>query len=117
MTDDYRKYLQYCLPALFIAYLGCIVAFTHVHIVGGVTLIHSHPYHKTDDGRPGPEHSLTLCQLLHQLSVLQTVSDGNSIDLSGLCLTPFSILTTRSVDPAYLSPLADGLSPRAPPRF
>ena len=45
--DRLRKYLRILLPALFIAYLGCIIAFTHVHIVNGVTIVHSHPYHKT----------------------------------------------------------------------
>ena len=69
--DRLRKYLRILLPALFIAYLGCIIAFTHVHIVNGVTIVHSHPYHKTDDGRPDHEHGYAEFQLLHQLSVLQ----------------------------------------------
>ena len=68
--DRLRKYLRILLPALFIAYLGCIIAFTHVHIVNGVTIVHSHPYHKTDDGRPDHEHGYAEFQLLHQLSVL-----------------------------------------------
>lgn len=69
--DRLRKYLRILLPALFIAYLGCIIAFTHVHIVNGVTIVHSHPYHKTDDGRPDHEHGYAEFQLLHRLSVLQ----------------------------------------------
>ena len=69
--DRLRKYLRILLPALFIAYLGCIIAFTHVHIVNGVTIVHSHPFHKTDDGRPDHEHGYAEFQLLHQLSVLQ----------------------------------------------
>lgn len=117
MTDRYRKYLQYCLPAIFIAYLGCIVAFTHVHIIGGVTLVHAHPYHKTADGRPGPEHSLSLFQLLHQVSVFQTVAAEGSLDISKLFLTPFADLIARPVCSGYLSLLPDGLSPRAPPCF
>lgn len=67
--DRLRKYLRILLPALFIAYLGCIIAFTHVHIVNGVTIVHSHPYHKTDDGRPDHEHGYAEFQLLHQLSL------------------------------------------------
>lgn len=117
MTDNLRKYLHYFLPAIFIPYLGCIVAFTHVHVIDGVTLVHSHPYHTTADGRPGPEHSLTLFQLLHQLSVLQTVAEGGGIDLSGLLLTPFFVLICRPVYPAFPGQPAGGLSPRAPPFF
>lgn len=117
MMDKYRKYLRYFLPALFTAYLGCLIAFTHVHIVGGVTLVHAHPYHKTADGRPGPEHTLTFFQLLHQLSVLQSVAADGGIDLSDLFLTPFADITARKVSAHHLRPLFDGLSPRAPPRF
>ena len=65
--EKFRKYLRIALPALFIAYLGCLIAFTHVHIVNGVTIVHSHPYHKTDDGRPDHEHGYAEFQLLHQL--------------------------------------------------
>ncbi|WP_278624741.1 hypothetical protein [Parabacteroides gordonii] len=49
VMEKYRKYLRIALPALFIAYLGCLITFTHVHIVNRVTIAHSHPYHKTDD--------------------------------------------------------------------
>ena len=42
--DGLRKYLRIALPLLFISYLGCLIAFTHVHIVNGVTIVHSHPY-------------------------------------------------------------------------
>ena len=69
--EKFRKYLRIALPALFIAYLGCLIAFTHVHIVNGVTIVHSHPYHKTDDGRPDHEHGYAEFQLLHQLSTIQ----------------------------------------------
>ena len=68
--DRLRKYLRILLPALFIAYLGCIIAFTHVHIVNGVTIVHSHPYHKTDDGRPDHEHGYAEFQLLHSVICL-----------------------------------------------
>ena len=93
--DRLRKYLRILLPALFIAYLGCIIAFTHVHIVNGVTIVHSHPYHKTDDGRPDHEHGYAEFQLLHQLSVLQIT--GAAFVAIPLSVTYLSLRSIRTI--------------------
>lgn len=68
MRNMCLKYLRFVLPALFIIYMGSIVSFTHVHIINGVTIVHSHPYH--GDGTDH-EHTGTELQLLHQLSTIQ----------------------------------------------
>lgn len=70
-----RKYLNILLTSLFIVYLGCLIAFTHVHIINGVTIVHSHPYQQNSDGSPLEEHSYAEFQLLHQLSTIQ-VTEG-----------------------------------------
>ena len=96
--DRLRKYLRILLPALFIAYLGCIIAFTHVHIVNGVTIVHSHPFHKTDDGRPDHEHGYAEFQLLHQLSVLQ-ITGAAFVAIRWRLFIPLSVtyLSLRSI--------------------
>lgn len=96
--DRLRKYLRILLPALFIAYLGCIIAFTHVHIVNGVTIVHSHPYHKTDDGRPDHEHGYAEFQLLHRLSVLQ-ITGAAFVAILLAAFIPLSVtyLSLRSI--------------------
>lgn len=96
--DRLRKYLRILLPALFIAYLGCIIAFTHVHIVNGVTIVHSHPFHKTDDGRPDHEHGYAEFQLLHQLSVLQ-ITGAAFVAILLAAFIPLSVtyLSLRSI--------------------
>ena len=93
--DRLRKYLRILLPALFIAYLGCIIAFTHVHIVNGVTIVHSHPFHKTDDGRPDHEHGYAEFQLLHQLSVLQ-ITGAAFVAIRWRLFIPLSVTYFRS---------------------
>ena len=66
--DRLRKYLRILLPALFIAYLGCIIAFTHVHIVNGVMIVHSHP-------SSGKHHTHTTGQVISiaHLSTIHTL--------------------------------------------
>lgn len=102
--DRLRKYLRILLPALFIAYLGCIIAFTHVHIVNGVTIVHSHPYHKTDDGRPDHEHGYAEFQLLHQLSVLQITGAAFVAILLAAFYSFIRNLSFAPVYPDYIVP-------------
>ena len=113
--DRLRKYLRILLPALFIAYLGCIIAFTHVHIVNGVTIVHSHPYHKTDDGRPDHEHGYAEFQLLHQLSTIQISGAAFAQVLIAAFLATFCVLSTCPVYPDHLRPVLGKVSLRSPP--
>ena len=102
--DRLRKYLRILLPALFIAYLGCIIAFTHVHIVNGVTIVHSHPYHKTDDGRPDHEHGYAEFQLsvtYLSLRSIRTISFPSGEDVR-FGLLPYSDIV-RLITLYYLS--------------
>lgn len=115
--DTLRKYLRILLPALFIAYLGCIIAFTHVHIVNGVTIVHSHPHHKTDDGRPDHEHSYAQFQLLHQLSVLQIAGAAFVAILLAAFYAYFRTLSYGSVEPDHAFPFRGKRSLRAPPLY
>lgn len=115
VMEKYRKYLRIVLPALFIAYLGCLIAFTHVHIVNGVTIVHSHPYHKTDDGRPDHEHGYAEFQLLHQLSTIQISGAAFVSLLLAAFLTVLFRLSCNPVYPDYLVSIQGKPSLRAPP--
>lgn len=37
---------RYFLPILFVSYLVSLTFFAHVHVVNGVTIVHSHPFKK-----------------------------------------------------------------------
>ena len=106
--DRLRKYLRIALPLLFISYLGCLIAFTHVHIVNGVTIVHSHPYQKNDDGTPKKEHNYAEFQLLHQLSTFAQV-------LIAAFIATFCVVSTRPIYPDHLRPVLGKVSLRAPP--
>lgn len=95
--EGLRKYLRIALPLLFISYLGCLIAFTHVHIVNGVTIVHSHPYQKNDDGTPKKEHNYAEFQLLHQLSTIQISGATFAQVLIAAFLATFCVLSTCPV--------------------
>lgn len=113
--DRLRKYLKIVLPVLFIAYLGCLIAFTHVHIVNGVTIVHSHPYHRSEGKPVNHEHTFAAFQLLHQLSVVQITGAAFSAILLNALHVDVHILLFAPVYPDHLIPVLGKLSLRAPP--
>lgn len=47
MCKGFRKHIRVwalCLATLFAAYYATTALFTHVHVVNGVMLVHSHPF-------------------------------------------------------------------------
>lgn len=115
--EKIRSYLRILLPALFIGYLSCLVAFTHVHIVNGVTIVHSHPYQTNDEGIPNHVHGYAEFQLLHQLSVLQVLGSSLIVALLAVFYSYFHKLTIVPVYPDYIIPFRGKRTLRAPPIF
>lgn len=56
------------LPVLFVSYLVSITFFAHIHVVNGVTIVHSHPFKKG----AAHKHSTVELLLVHFLSHLTT---------------------------------------------
>lgn len=115
VKDILRPFLRILLPILFISYMGSVICFTHVHIVNGVTIVHSHP-HKADDQRStGHTHTLAQFQLLHQLYTI--LSLGKPLLATGL--TAFWFLCRRLLvcpaNPIPQLPAWGVLRLRAPP--
>ena len=115
VKDILRPFLRVLLPILFISYMGSVISFTHVHIVDGVTIVHSHP-HKTDDQQSaGHTHTLAQFQLLHQLYTI--LSLGKLLLATGL--TAFWFLCRRLLSrpscPIPQLPARGVPSLRAPP--
>ena len=57
---------RYFLPILFVSYLVSFTFFAHVHVVNGVTIVHSHPFKKG----AAHKHSTVELQLIHFLLFL-----------------------------------------------
>ncbi len=71
---------RYFLPILFVSYLVSFTFFTHVHVVNGVTIVHSHPFKK------GAAHEHSTVELLQIHFLSHFTADGASIVFA---LSPF----------------------------
>ncbi len=69
---------KFSLLALFLAYYCSISFFTHSHVINGVTIVHSHPFQKNDDGTPKHGHTSGQIQLISQLSHFNTTGEITS---------------------------------------
>ena len=108
-------YLKVVLPILLIGYLACIISFTHVHIVNGVTIVHSHPYNKQTNPPSDHQHTGQQLQLYQQFSSIQAEGDI----YCSIQLTPTSvnetILLFPSVNNMFILSPTDAFNLRAPP--
>ena len=109
--------MNFCkkLPILFIGYLACIISFTHVHIVNGVTIVHSHPYNKQTNPPSDHQHTGQQLQLYQQFSSIQAEGDI----YCSIQLTPTNvnetILLFPSVNNMFILSPTDAFNLRAPP--
>lgn len=100
---------------IFIAYYSSISLFIHVHIEGGTTIVHSHPFGKVEGGGFHHHASLSEIQLFHILTSL-SVADGAVHTLSlHFQAQQIAEIVRIPVCPAYLIPVKGSHSLRAPP--
>ena len=74
---------RYFLPILFVSYLVSFTFFAHVHVVNGVTIVHSHPFKKG----AAHKHSTVELLLIHFLSHL--TADGAAVVFALSLFIPF----------------------------
>ena len=87
--------------------------FTHSHVVNGVTIVHSHPYHK-DQQHSHSSIEFELLQILNHI-----VSTGSNLHVFTLVFIPiFSLLLiAKPIYEISQSPYFGFASLRAPPAF
>lgn len=112
-----RKHLKIFLPVLFIMYMGCLIIFSHVHIVNGITIVHSHPFEKNADGTPKEEHNYAEFQLLHQLTNIQIEDEATVCFVFRENPVSCYIINTRPVYPEIHTPFTGKIFWRGPPHF
>ena len=84
--------LKVILLMIFVLYTCSITFFTHSHIIGGVTIVHSHFYKTDAEGNPTHEHTGSEIQLINNLSTYFSVGIVVLAILIGLLSTQFSRL-------------------------
>ena len=71
------------LPVLFVSYLVSITFFAHIHVVNGVTIVHSHPFKK------GAAHKHSTVELLLIHFVSHLTADGAAVVFALSLFIPF----------------------------
>lgn len=99
------------LPVLFVTYMAGITFFAHVHVVNGVTIVHSHPFKKA------AEHGHTTIELLTIHFLSNWTADGDVGILSLSLFIPFLLCLLLRVLPCVRrhAPYHGVIGLRAPP--
>lgn len=83
MKEKMNQTVRYFLPILFAVYAGLVISFTHVQIINGVIIVHSHVQWGDNESDPQDNpHSDSELILYNQLSAIFTIYlDTPAIDL------------------------------------
>lgn len=103
--------MRWFLPVLFVTYLASYTCFAHVHIVNGVTIVHSHPFQK------GGEHEHTVLELWLIDFLSHLTSDGMTVLTALPLFIPYLLrqLLSSPSPAAFLYPYHGVAALRAPP--
>lgn len=96
------------LLVLFVSFQISVISFTHVHIVNGSTIVHSHPF------KGEHQHSADNVIQLAQLSLFQSL-EAKVVTLQRPLLPLISIIEELPATPLYHCSLFDHACLRAPP--
>ena len=106
---------RYFLPILFVSYLVSLTFFAHVHVVNGVTIVHSHPFSRadtysfpvsSDDGRCG----CYFCSFsFHPFFIVPVARSSAAYAFS--CSISWSDCTSGTACDSFFSYLADDILP------
>ena len=105
-----RSYSAFCLLLIFLCYYSSIRFFSHVHIVNGNSIVHSHL-----GGGSSHEHSASQYTIIDILSQFQT----GSIDDCNHTEAPLFLLSEICIDLRQASPVRaehDSCTRRGPPQ-
>lgn len=102
---------RYFLPMLFVSYLASLTLFTHVHVINGVTIVHSHPFKK------GAVHQHSTVELIHIHFLSLLAADDKVLVFALSLFMPFLLcLLVGRPQCAYLQAPYYGVNAlRAPP--
>lgn len=108
-----NKILSYFLLVLATGYIGCVVFFTHIHIIDGVVIVHAH---KTSDSN-GDQHQHTSNELVLFHALSHYVASGSDIPQNYTFKERFCafLVWNMNVDLSFPSHYYSHCQLRAPP--
>lgn len=111
-----NEIMRFLLPAIFIGYIGIISLCTHVHVVDGVTIVHSHLF-KNVPGQPSHSHTHAGFQLIHAVTSYTSTTDVVlCFDFAAVCLDLPAVLCVLGTS-VFVSAVPGVLSLRGPPAY
>lgn len=109
-----NEIMRFLLPVIFIGYIGIISLCTHVHVVDGVTIVHSHLF-KNVPGQPPHSHTYAGFQLIHAVTSYTSTTDVvPCFDFAAVCLELPVVLCVSGAS-VFISAVPGVLSLRGPP--
>ncbi|NCC10183.1 MAG: hypothetical protein EOM31_06695 [Bacteroidia bacterium] len=75
MGQQFKNVLKYFLPVLFVTYLASTTFFNHVHMIDGVTVVHSHPFNKH------LKHTHSKVEFLSIYLLSHLITEGDAVTL------------------------------------
>lgn len=112
LKNELKRIAALGLPLIFTIYLGGVSLFTHVHIVNGSTIVHSHP-----NNAPGHAHTDGEFNVLELITHFYAGSDAvHILNLDG----PVFVCVLTVVSDCFtglVSRLPDAVFLRGPPLF
>jgi hypothetical protein len=101
--------VKYFLLVLFLAFFGSTNFFNHIHVVDGVTIVHSHP------GLPSHRHTQNGFHVIHLLT--NFIAAGITLLFAGIILLrPAELIRNVLTSPGIKLPNLFGGNPlRGPP--
>lgn len=111
-----NEIMRFLFPAIFIGYIGIISLCTHVHVVDGVTIVHSHLF-KNVPGQPFHSHTHAGFQLIQAVTSYTSTTDiVPCFDFAAVCLDLPAALCVLGTS-VFVSAVPGVLSLRGPPAY
>lgn len=106
---------RWFLPILFMTYFGIVSFFMHVHIVNGVTIVHSHPF--SCDGNVPLDHSHSSSEVQLFIHLAQFAALDGAVSQLHISAEMLLLRTLETVIPttSHTTTICAVLSWRAPP--
>jgi hypothetical protein len=108
------KVSRYLLLLIFLGFFGSTTFFEHVHVVDGVSIVHSHPFKSGKNGVPLHTHTVNGYVLIHFLTNYFTTA-ASFVVLAVILSLPLSKIKSNYGCPCLFGGFNTGNSMRGPP--
>ena len=111
MLQRFKYLIRYFLLILFLGYTAGITLFTHLHVVNGISIVHSHPFKKDIQHT----HTALEFELIQMLNHYVSTNPPAAVVVFVFIVLFTFILVTKPISRTYQTPYYGLAGLRAPP--